>query len=183
MIATPQDALDAAAHLARSKGLAPLVLGDCIEGESREVAKVHAAIAKQILKCGQPVQAPCVILSGGETTVTIKGNGRGGRNSEFMLSLFNELKGQAGVYALAADTDGIDGVEDNAGAMITPELFARAEAAGLKAEDYLANNDSYGFSPSWKPWWKPARPAPTSMTSVPFWCCRSKPRIQITTIF
>lgn len=145
MIATPQDALDAAAHLARSKGLAPLVLGDCIEGESREVAKVHAAIAKQILKCGQPLQAPCVILSGGETTVTIKGNGRGGRNSEFMLSLFNELKGQAGVYALAADTDGIDGVEDNAGAMITPELFAQAEAAGLKAEDYLANNDSYGF--------------------------------------
>jgi hydroxypyruvate reductase len=86
-----------------------------------------------------------VILSGGETTVTIKGNGRGGRNSEFMLSLFNELKGLKGVYALAADTDGIDGVEDNAGAYITPELYARAEAAGLKAEDYLANNDSYGF--------------------------------------
>ncbi|MFP2769173.1 glycerate kinase type-2 family protein [Oceanisphaera sp. KMM 10153] len=145
MIATPQDALDAAAAKARELNITPLVLGDCIEGESREVAKVHAAIAKQIQKCGQPIPAPCVILSGGETTVTIKGNGRGGRNSEFTLSLFNELKGQAGIYALAADTDGIDGVEDNAGAMITPELFAQAEAAGLKAEDYLANNDSYSF--------------------------------------
>lgn len=145
MIATPQDALDAAADLAMSHDITPLVLGDGIEGESREVAKVHAAIAKQIVKCGQPISAPCVILSGGETTVTIKGNGRGGRNSEFMLSLFNELKGLKGVYALAADTDGIDGVEDNAGAYITPELYARAEAAGLKAEDYLANNDSYGF--------------------------------------
>ena len=145
MVATPQDAIDAGAAKARELNITPLVLGDGIEGEAREVAKVHAAIAKQILKCGQPIPAPCVIISGGETTVTIKGEGRGGRNSEFMLSLFNELKGQAGVYALAADTDGIDGIEDNAGAIIWPELYDEAKKQGLDAEQYLANNDSYNF--------------------------------------
>ncbi|WP_324734237.1 glycerate kinase type-2 family protein [Pseudomonas paeninsulae] len=144
LIATPQQSLDAAAARAEAAGFATLILGD-LEGESREVAKVHAGIAKQVLLHGQPIQAPCVILSGGETTVTVRGNGRGGRNAEFLLSLTDSLKGLPGVYALAGDTDGIDGSEDNAGAIMTPESYARAAALGLSSSDELDNNNGYGY--------------------------------------
>jgi len=144
LIARPQQSLDAAAAKVREAGLNVLILGD-LEGESREVAKVHAGIAKQVLLHGQPVKAPCVILSGGETTVTVRGNGRGGRNAEFLLSLTDSLKGLPGVYALAGDTDGIDGSEDNAGALMTPDSYARAAALGLSSSDELDNNNGYGY--------------------------------------
>lgn len=144
LIARPQQSLDAAAERARVAGYTPLILGD-LEGESREVAKVHAGIARQIVQYGQPIQPPCVILSGGETTVTVRGNGRGGRNAEFLLSLTESLKGLPGVYALAGDTDGIDGSEDNAGALMTPDSYARAAQLGLNARDELENNDGYGY--------------------------------------
>lgn len=144
LIATPQQSLEAAAAKARAAGLPTLILGD-LEGESREVAKVHAGIARQVVLHGQPIQAPCVILSGGETTVTVRGNGRGGRNAEFLLSLTDSLKGLPGVYALAGDTDGIDGSEDNAGALMTPESYARAARLGLSASDELDNNNGYGY--------------------------------------
>lgn len=144
LIATPQQSLDAAAAKAEAAGFATLILGD-LEGESREVAKVHAGIAKQVLLHGQPIQAPCVILSGGETTVTVRGNGRGGRNAEFLLSLTDSLKGLPGIYALAGDTDGIDGSEDNAGAIMTPASYARAAALGLSSSDELDNNNGYGY--------------------------------------
>lgn len=145
MLATPQDALEAAARVARNHGYTPLILGNSLEGEARDVAQVHAAIARQVATCGQPVSAPCVILSGGETTVTVRGDGRGGRNAEFLLALAIALKGQPGVWALAADTDGIDGVEDNAGAILTPDTLERAAAHDLAPRIYLENNDSYGF--------------------------------------
>ncbi|WP_300655245.1 glycerate kinase [Pseudomonas sp.] len=144
LIAAPQQSLDAAAARAEAAGFATLILGD-LEGESREVAKVHAGIARQVLLHGQPIQAPCVILSGGETTVTVRGNGRGGRNAEFLLSLTDSLKGLPGVYALAGDTDGIDGSEDNAGALMTPDSYARATALGLSSSDELDNNNGYGY--------------------------------------
>ncbi|MBA1263754.1 glycerate kinase type-2 family protein [Stutzerimonas sp. NM35] len=144
LIARPQQSLEAAAVKARAAGVPALILGD-LEGESREVAKVHAGIARQVLLHGQPLPAPCVILSGGETTVTVRGEGRGGRNAEFLLSLTENLKGLPGVYALAGDTDGIDGSEDNAGALMTPDSFARAEALGLNAAGELANNNGYGY--------------------------------------
>lgn len=144
LIAAPQQSLDAAAAKAEAAGFATLILGD-LEGESREVAKVHAGIAKQVLLHGQPIQAPCVILSGGETTVTVRGNGRGGRNAEFLLSLTDSLKGLPGIYALAGDTDGIDGSEDNAGAIMTPASYARAAALGLSSSDELDNNNGYGY--------------------------------------
>lgn len=118
---------------------------DDIEGESSEVAKVHAGIARSIIKHQQPVAAPCVILSGGETTVTVKGNGRGGRNVEFLLSLANCLRGDPHIYALAADTDGIDGSEDNAGALLTPDTWSRAARVGLDGAAMLENNDGYGY--------------------------------------
>ena len=116
--------------MARERGLEPLILGDAIEGEAREVAKVMAAIALQARRHGQPVAPPCVLLSGGETTVTVRGGGRGGRNAEFLLALALQLNGAPGISALAADTDGIDGSEDNAGAMVTPDTLARAAGAG-----------------------------------------------------
>ncbi|HDS1680027.1 TPA: glycerate kinase [Pseudomonas putida] len=144
LIAKPQQSLEAAAVKARQAGFSPLILGD-LEGESREVAKVHAGITRQIVQHGQPLKAPCVILSGGETTVTVRGNGRGGRNAEFLLSLTESLKGLPGVYALAGDTDGIDGSEENAGAFMTPSSYARAEALGLSASDELDNNNGYGY--------------------------------------
>lgn len=144
LIARPQQSLEAAAVKARQAGFSPLILGD-LEGESREVAKVHAGIARQVVLHGQPLPAPCVILSGGETTVTVRGNGRGGRNAEFLLSLTDSLKGLPGVYALAGDTDGIDGSEDNAGAIMTPDSYARAAALGLSASDELDNNNGYGY--------------------------------------
>lgn len=145
LIATPVDALDAAAALAREHGIEPLVLGDTIEGEASEVAKVFAGIARFTAKHNQPTPKPCVILSGGETTVTVKGNGRGGRNAEFLLSLFNDLKGHPNIYALACDTDGIDGTEDNAGASFSPETYREAKEQNLDSKDYLANNDGYTF--------------------------------------
>jgi len=144
LIARPQQSLDAAAEKAREAGLTPLILGD-LEGESREVAKVHAGIARQIVLHGQPLKPPCVILSGGETTVTVRGNGRGGRNAEFLLSLTNCLRGLPDVYALAGDTDGIDGSEDNAGAIMTPDSYGRAARQGLSASDELDNNNGYGY--------------------------------------
>ncbi len=146
MIATPRQSLDAAAALARSAGLAAYVLSDEIEGESREVGKVHAALARAVARHGAPFEKPCVILSGGETTVTVRErSGRGGRASEFLLGCALALQGEGGVYALAADTDGIDGIEDNAGAIIGPDTLARAAALGLKASEFLDRNDAYNF--------------------------------------
>ena len=145
IIATPKQSLLAAADIVTEAGLTPLVLGDTLEGESSEVAKVHAAIATFIAENDMPAPKPCVILSGGETTVTVKGTGRGGRNAEFLLSLLHELKGYEGIYAIACDTDGIDGTEDNAGAWFTPDSYAKSHELGLNSEAYLANNDGYSF--------------------------------------
>lgn len=145
MVATPQDALEAAASLARDAGYQPLILGNAIEGEARDVALVHAGMARQVVMHQQPVAAPCVLLSGGETTVTIRGSGRGGRNGEVALALAVALGGEQRVWAIACDTDGIDGVEDNAGAIVRPDTLTRASAAGLDAKAMLANNDAYGF--------------------------------------
>lgn len=145
MLSTPQDALEAAADVARRHGYTPVILGNAIEGEARDVALVHAGIARQMARHGQPAPVPCVLLSGGETTVTLKGNGRGGRNAEFLLALAVALNGHPGIWALAADTDGIDGVEDNAGAVLTPDTLSHATALGLSARQWLDNNDSYGF--------------------------------------
>jgi glycerate 2-kinase len=145
MIATPQTSLEAAAQVARDAGIQPLILGDAIEGEAREVATVHAGIARQVRRHGQPGRAPCVLLSGGETTVTVRGKGRGGRNAEFLLALAVNLNAEAGMYALAGDTDGVDGTEDNAGAILTPDSLARAASRDLDAKRMLADNDGYSF--------------------------------------
>ncbi len=145
MLATPEHALSAAARSARDAGVTPVILGDSIEGEAREVARVMAAIARQVVRHGEPTPAPCVLLSGGETTVTVRGNGRGGRNAEFLLALSLALDGEAGVYALAADTDGIDGTEDNAGCIATPSSLAQARALGLDPKAMLQANDGYTF--------------------------------------
>ena len=144
LIATPQGALEAAAEVARRAGYAPLILGNAIEGEARDCAIVHAGIALQAAGWGQPIAPPCAILSAGETTVTMRGKGRGGRNAEFLLSLAIALNGRAGISALAADTDGIDGSEDNAGAIVAPDTPARAAAAGIDLSARLADNDAYG---------------------------------------
>jgi hydroxypyruvate reductase len=144
IIGTPQAALDAAAAVARNAGVTPIILGD-LEGEARDVAMVHAGIARQIARHGQPASAPAVIISGGETTVTVRGNGRGGRNAEFLLALAVALGGNAGISAVAGDTDGIDGTEDNAGALLSPDSLARAAAKHVSAKEALANNDGYGF--------------------------------------
>ena len=146
MIATPQQSLEAAAALARESGLDAHILSDEIEGESREVGKVHAALARAVARRGEPFTRPCVILSGGETTVTVRSKGgRGGRAGEFLLGCAIALQGQPGVHVLAADTDGIDGIEDNAGAVVTPDTLARAVAGGMKAGEYLDRNDAYSF--------------------------------------
>ena len=145
MIATPQASLEAAAEAARAAGVAPLILGDSLEGEAREVAIVHGGIARQVARHGQPIAPPAVLLSGGETTVTVRGQGRGGRNAEFLLSLAVDLAGQPGIHAAACDTDGIDGTEDNAGAYLAPDSLARARALGVDAKARLADNDGYGF--------------------------------------
>ena len=145
MIATPQASLEAAAAVAREAGVTPVILGDSIEGESRDVALVHAGIARQCAMRGQPEQPPCVLISGGETTITLKGNGKGGPNTEFLLSLAIALDGMEHIYALAGDTDGVDGSEDNAGALIYPDTLARAEKAGINPKAMLANNDPYRF--------------------------------------
>jgi glycerate 2-kinase len=120
-------------------------LGDSIEGEARDVGIVMAGMARHVALHGQPFAAPCILLSGGETTVTVRGEGRGGRNVEFLLSLAVALNGQAGTYAIACDTDGVDGQEEIAGAIITPDTLARAWALGIKPRDSLANNDGHGF--------------------------------------
>ncbi len=145
IVAKPQASLQAAAALAEEAGYRALILGDSIEGEARDVALVHAGITKQVLNHRQPAAPPCVLLSGGETTVTVRGNGRGGRNVEFALALALALEGKAGVYAIACDTDGIDGTEDNAGALVAPDTLARALALGADPREYLANNDGYSF--------------------------------------
>ena len=145
LIATPQDSLEAAARIARTVGYSPVILGNALEGEARDMAMVHAGIARQIAGYGQPAAAPCVLLSGGETTVTVRGKGRGGRNAEFLLALAVALDSHPGIFGLAADTDGIDGSENNAGAWIGPDTLARAAAAGLDAKALLAGNDAYRF--------------------------------------
>jgi glycerate 2-kinase len=145
LVATPQMALERAAAVARQAGITPVILGNAIEGEARDVALVHAGIARQCAAHRQPAPPPAVLLSGGETTVTVRGTGRGGRNAEFLLALGIALDGHPSIHALAADTDGIDGTEDNAGALISPDTLARAAARGLDARSHLARNDGYGF--------------------------------------
>jgi hydroxypyruvate reductase len=145
LVTAPQVALDAAARVAQAAGVTPYILGDSLEGEARDVGKVMAGMARQIALRGQPFQAPCVLLSGGETTVTLRGSGRGGRNVEFLLSLGVALDGLAGVHALAGDTDGVDGVEEIAGAYLAPDSLARAWSLGIRPKDGLANNDGHGF--------------------------------------
>jgi glycerate 2-kinase len=154
LIASPQQALAGAAETALARGLTPIVLSDRIEGEARDVAAVHAAIALQVaagqFRVGRDrVLPPAVLLSGGETTVTVRGPGRGGRNSEFLLALAAALAtnsdGARGIAALACDTDGIDGTEDNAGAIVYPDTIARAATRGIALNEALAHNDGYGF--------------------------------------
>jgi len=149
LVATPELALEAAADAARALGLTPSLLSDHIEGEAREVAKLHAAIARQVaagkfIVGGGAVSLPAVILSGGETTVTVRGGGRGGRNAEFVLALALALDGAAGIHAIACDSDGIDGTEDNAGARASPDTIARAARLGLDLKAYLADNNAWG---------------------------------------
>jgi glycerate 2-kinase len=146
MIATPQRSLEAAAEVAREAGVTSLLLGDALEGEAREVGRVMAGIARSVVEHGHPLSRPCVLLSGGETTVTVRNKaGRGGRNTEFLLGLAIQLHGTPGVSALAADTDGIDGSEADAGAIVTPDSLARARALGLEPRELLAANDAWVF--------------------------------------
>jgi glycerate 2-kinase len=145
LIASPQKSLEAAAAIARKAGITPLILGDSIEGEAREVGFVMASIALQSRRFGQPLPAPCVLISGGETTVTVRGNGAGGRNVEFLLALALKLDGAENIMALAADTDGVDGGREVAGAFITSETLARARAMGIDPWASLSNNDGHGF--------------------------------------
>jgi hydroxypyruvate reductase len=145
IITAPQMALEAAAQVAREAGVTPYILGDSLEGEARDVGKVLAGLTRQVVMHGQPFQTPCVLLSGGETTVTLRGQGRGGRNVECLLSLAVALDGLPGVHALAGDTDGVDGVEEIAGACITPDTLERAWAQGINPRSSLDDNDGHGF--------------------------------------
>ena len=145
VIATAHASLQAAAEFFRSHGIQPAVLGDSVTGEAREVAKVYGALAKEIRRHGAPWRPPVALISGGECTVTVKGNGRGGRCAEFLLSLALDLDGTKDIYALACDTDGIDGSENNAGALLTPDALQRASARHINAAALLDNNDGYGF--------------------------------------
>lgn len=145
VIATAQGSLRAAARFLRSQGIRPVILGDGVKGEARDIAMVYAALVKQIRAHGNPWRAPIALVSGGEATVTVRGEGRGGRCSEFLLSLVIELEGMKNVYGLACDTDGIDGSEDNAGAIATPDSLSRAAKLGLRADRLLAVNDAYDF--------------------------------------
>ena len=145
IIATPQMALERAADVARAAGVGAYILGDAIEGEARDVAKTLGGIALQVARHGQPFASPCVLLSGGETTVTLRGNGRGGRNVEFLLALAIALNGNPRIHALAGDSDGVDGVEEIAGAVLTPDTLARAWAQGIRPQDALDGNDGHGF--------------------------------------
>jgi glycerate 2-kinase len=145
IIATPQKALEAAASVARAAGIDVHILSDAIEGEARDVGKVFAGLARQVAERGQPFTPPCVLLSGGETTVTVRGNGRGGRNVEFLLSLAIALESEPRIHALAGDTDGVDGQEEIAGAYLGPDSLSRAMAQGLKPKEMLDNNDGHTF--------------------------------------
>lgn len=145
LIARPADAIAAAAERARAMGIAPLFLGSAIEGEARAVAAWHADFVRTVTSGALPARRPCLLLSGGETSVAVRGGGRGGRNAEFLLALAIDLNGQRGVHALAADTDGIDGSEDNAGGWIGPDSLARAAQAGIIPRRLLDDNDGYGF--------------------------------------
>ena len=145
MIAAPGMALEAAARVAREAGYAAAILGDAIEGEARDVGKVMAGIALEVARHDRPFVAPCVLLSGGETTVTVRGDGRGGRNVEFLLALGLALDGHPGIHAIAGDTDGVDGVEEVAGACLAPDSLARAWAQGIRPRDRLDSNDGHGF--------------------------------------
>jgi hydroxypyruvate reductase len=145
LIATPQMALEAAAGVAEQAGIPAYILGDAIEGEARDVGKVLAGIALQVARQGQPFAKPCLLLSGGETTVTVRGDGRGGRNVEFLLGLGQALAGHPGIHALAGDTDGVDGAEEVAGAYLAPDSIARALRQGSRIGDSLARNDGHGF--------------------------------------
>lgn len=143
VIASASRSLEAAAERARDQGWPAVILSDAIEGEARDVARVHAAIAREVVARNRPFEAPVVILSGGETTVTLKGNGRGGRNTEFLLSFAKDIDGVPGIAALAADTDGIDGSEDNAGAYADTDTAAAMREAGVDPGQMLTNNDAY----------------------------------------
>lgn len=145
IIATARQSLDAAAQYFREIGIDSLILGDTVTGEAREIAKCYAALVREIKFHPQQLKAPIALLSGGETSVTVKGNGRGGRNTEFLLSLLIALDGMANVHALACDTDGIDGSEDNAGAIIAPDSLTRAMKNGLNPASSLFNNDAHTF--------------------------------------
>lgn len=147
LIATPQMSLEAAAEVAREAGVTPVLLGDALEGEAAQMGTVMAGIARAVAAHGTPVPAPAVLLSGGEGTVTIGETppGRGGRNTEFLLALAQGLNGHSGIHALAVDTDGIDGTEDAAGAIISPRTLEEAGRYGLTARDFLARHDSYSF--------------------------------------
>jgi hydroxypyruvate reductase len=151
LIATAQMSLQAAAQAARNAGIAAYILSDEIEGQSLEVGKVHAALARSVARYGEPFTRPCVLLSGGETSVTVRepppgqAKGRGGRAGEFCMGLASSLMGDPHIWALAADTDGIDGTQDNAGAFVTPDTLARAQAAGCKLTDHIDRNDSYSY--------------------------------------
>jgi len=145
VIACAQDSLRAAARFFGEKGVTAAVLGDSVTGEAREVAKVYGALARHIRAHGDPWQPPLALISGGECTVTVRGDGRGGRCAEFLLSLAVDLDGTPGIHALACDTDGIDGSEDNAGAILAPDALERAAAKKLRADALLAKNDAYTF--------------------------------------
>jgi len=145
IITAPQIALEAAAKVAREAGITPYILGDSLEGEARDIGKALAGITRQVVVRGQPFEPPCVLLSGGETTVTIRGEGRGGRNVEFLLSFAVALDGLPGVHAIAGDTDGVDGAEEIAGALSTPDTLARAWAKGINPRLSLDTNDGHGF--------------------------------------
>jgi hydroxypyruvate reductase len=144
-VATPQMALEAAARVAQQAGVAVHILGDSLEGEAREVGKLMAGMALQVARRGQPFAAPCVLLSGGETTVTVRGDGRGGRNVEFLLAAAIALRGEPGVHGLAGDTDGVDGQEDIAGAYFSPDTLARAFEREMRPMQSLDRNDGHGF--------------------------------------
>jgi len=145
VIATAHHCLQVAADFFRAAAITPVVLGDTVTGEASEVAKVYAALAREIRAHNQPFKPPVALISGGECTVTVHGNGRGGRCAEFLTSLAVELEGMPNIYALAADTDGIDGTEDNAGALLFPDSASRAAQLGLSAKTFLANNDGYSY--------------------------------------
>ncbi|WP_026035714.1 glycerate kinase [Cupriavidus sp. BIS7] len=145
IVVTPQMALEAAAEVGRKAGYTVHILSDSMEGEARDIGKAHAALARQVSLHRQPFKGPCVLLSGGETTVTVRGAGRGGRNVEFLLSLAIALNGCEGVHALAGDTDGVDGAEEIAGAVITPDTLSRARKAGVDPRAYLERNDAHSF--------------------------------------